>query len=945
MPGKYAINDIANNLNTQIQTYNASHSYVNYSANETLLTQVINNNDLGYICPAEGSSSPAISMVPFDNNLYNDDSAKYNMGMFYSNIKFNQQNSIRTKSLKPQYKSGLQLNAINSYNTNNDPLYFLKNQNGLTYSSINNVNDKRVADLSSLQKIFSVSSKLANINTNFSFECFGYFSTGEGGHYQFEVITGNGGSAYLWADDNALVGYKIENSTCSPSTSRQSNFINIASSSLSPIRIQYTYNGTSGGAAFKLNVYKEGAPNVYSPITASNSPFISSDNWEPTQIYYTLIPSPRPGLSSILITPYDTTNNNNITYNNLVRQARVNPQLIYTNRLASISALAVSCSTISFSSIGDIILQQNGSQVLNITNINQSGLSTCNDTRTITITDVLIGHTSFLSQTKISPLTSTSVNIELPYINNDDQIFKDNCNLRNKKCSYTVKYTVGSQQLSKTYTVTRGKTVNLSFQQQANLCNLKLMLLPLTLPTSASPYPSRSKPGDLIIANTNPDTNQIQIIWSLSTNFNTSISNAVSNPVWLSQYQTQLSKGIDLSILTAGSTIDPTGTLPYMLSSDGFFKLTIQNGQFVINYCTTPTPVTQAANPNIFHLYGILSDEKIGRTYIVDSCANTLTNLPYGSILSLSNTYTQYSSSNNNSNSNPPIDTTSTANGISYSTMQVDEATCATTCNTTSGCSHYYSYKKGGQNQCTINTDFSNFRLYPTSSDPSITSAKLMVRQPTITPHPVYTSPANAQITSQDSTKYSMYHISSNSISPTQQVEGSAGSSIVSSYINWLSGKKPTSTESFETSGQKAMESMVPGYNTNNSCTNPGNNAGAINRCINDISSNIQALNTYATTYQGQTNQISAKYTDLSNNISNFNTNWSNINVTNSSYDAIDGSGNLNYDYKYLPSPNTSDVLLNDMHDTLIQQNATYIVGTITAATLIVAALVIGRNS
>ena len=65
--------------------------------------------------------------------------------------------------------------------------------------------------------------------------------------------------------------------------------------------------------------------------------------------------------------------------------------------------------------------------------------------------------------------------------------------------------------------------------------------------------------------------------------------------------------------------------------------------------------------------------------------------------------------------------------------------------------------------------------------------------------------------------------------------------------------------------------------------------------------------------------------------------------VNSSKNDVIDNSGNL-VGSNDNPSTNINDVLLDDLNDSLVQQNLLYITGTITAATLIIAAIVISRK-
>ena len=97
----------------------------------------------------------------------------------------------------------------------------------------------------------------------------------------------------------------------------------------------------------------------------------------------------------------------------------------------------------------------------------------------------------------------------------------------------------------------------------------------------------------------------------------------------------------------------------------------------------------------------------------------------------------------------------------------------------------------------------------------------------------------------------------------------------------------------------------------------------------------------YYTQYSTYSTDISKNYTDLSNNMSAYRISRDQPNK----YDTIDNSGNLLYIHDINnPSPNVTDVLLQDNNDILVQQNMLYIVGMITAATLIVASIVISRK-
>jgi hypothetical protein len=86
---------------------------------------------------------------------------------------------------------------------------------------------------------------------------------------------------------------------------------------------------------------------------------------------------------------------------------------------------------------------------------------------------------------------------------------------------------------------------------------------------------------------------------------------------------------------------------------------------------------------------------------------------------------------------------------------------------------------------------------------------------------------------------------------------------------------------------------------------------------------------------------ISNNYTNLTNNIASYNTQRSTMNM--------DTYGINKYNHIYIPDNTdlirtTMDVRKEDINTLLIQQNYIYIIGSITCATLLIAALLIGKN-
>ena len=126
---------------------------------------------------------------------------------------------------------------------------------------------------------------------------------------------------------------------------------------------------------------------------------------------------------------------------------------------------------------------------------------------------------------------------------------------------------------------------------------------------------------------------------------------------------------------------------------------------------------------------------------------------------------------------------------------------------------------------------------------------------------------------------------------------------------------KPFSTNPFTPYTNSAIEGLT-GYNF--SATSK-----------DELTSNIEILTAASKTDAKQPFDPYSKFYNLVNSSKN---------------DVIDNIGNL-VGTNDNPSTNIKDVLLHDLNDSLVQQNLLYITGTITAATLIIAAIVISRNN
>ena len=154
--------------------------------------------------------------------------------------------------------------------------------------------------------------------------------------------------------------------------------------------------------------------------------------------------------------------------------------------------------------------------------------------------------------------------------------------------------------------------------------------------------------------------------------------------------------------------------------------------KYVVNVvCTTNSNVSYTVfdNSNLFYLYNVTADEKLGRTFVDVSNNKTLQFIPNDpkGILNFKNSYTHSDSTYNS----PPYNINSTVSGQKsrYITQNnTDNTGCNYLCNSTPGCSHYYSYIKNNQNICTINNDSGSVNYFPSISGSNITSSNLYIR-------------------------------------------------------------------------------------------------------------------------------------------------------------------------------------------------------------------------
>ena len=937
----------ATSIETSIKNYNLNHDYIHFSSSVSLLGNgeaIISNYDLGCIVPAEGSNSSPIQDIIhlFDNNLHTEYTAKYNVGLRYSDLKWKEQEYLTANMNSLKMSPGLLITVVDAFYNLLDVHYFTKKRLANEVLYTNAYSD----DLSSINSALNRYNDQHNLKQFFFVEWFGYFQTPDKGNYQFEIISNDG--SIMWFDDNALVSFSLENATIHNvglgNQTKKSNIINIVSNKLYPIRIQYGKLKSEPGndAAFQFKIYKQREGGSFELIPTTKGYFKTvadqkNQPYEPFQMFYALkqnngLPNNKSNHSkyNLYVTIIDSNTWNNYNTNNVLRLAKSNPSLTYNILWASTAIPATSTGTNNANKTtalldkkGDIILLQNGNIVSNITSI--PGLVECVD---------------------------------------------------------------------------------------AKICDIQMTL---------------GNDGNIIIQN----RVDAKILWSLFASQNiTPIKtprDAVINLNWIATYIKYKEKGTDLSTISAGYNIDPSGNIPFLLSPNGKFKLMVEYGNIILKYTrqacrnhlrqTKYTVYNDLNDNNAYYLYGIRGDNKIDKTFYSNRSDNTLQYIPVSStgILNWTNTYS--SSPFKPAYSSIPSDL-----GERYIKKDaLDNSGCMDLCNSMDNCSHYYSYTVGGDNTvnsnkfCLVNTDSKPPNMFSPDAGLNVKKSSLNIRNQMIkstcihSRFPVSVYPEGPVVSEGKLDAYSLYSGYSflPSANQTPAQEGVCSEPIIVGQLKKLFGtesfeghrrprmgsvpnevgynrpreSKVTDLESVtpvgnqrswlqlaslvkDSEGQNdydsynptatvstlpflrtdaktsGLEGFVPGYNRDVKCEQGSDMV----QCKAGIENNIKVLSDYGVEYKKWNDDINTKDATLSSDITTLKANVDN--VKDKKYEVIDDQGNLTYtdDFKKNASLKIHDVMINDNNEMLIQQNSLYIVGTITAATLLIAAIMIGKG-
>ena len=107
--------------------------------------------------------------------------------------------------------------------------------------------------------------------------------------------------------------------------------------------------------------------------------------------------------------------------------------------------------------------------------------------------------------------------------------------------------------------------------------------------------------------------------------------------------------------------------------------------------------------------------------------------------------------------------------------------------------------------------------------------------------------------------------------------------------------------------------------------------------CNQYISNNIQSLNNAYSGYYENSSKVGTNYTDLSNNIDTYNATYQDLSK-NAKYE-FDPSAGIQQS-----SSNILDVANADINEMVLHQNNMYILGTVTSASLLIAAILLSGS-
>ena len=417
----------------------------------------------------------------------------------------------------------------------------------------------------------------------------------------------------------------------------------------------------------------------------------------------------------------------------------------------------------------------------------------------------------------------------------------------------------------------------------------------------------------------------------------------------------------------------------YLISWDGRFKLSLSTDSGTTNlnlyYSKKPcqnTTTDEASGAKVVYtaqtegpaqyFYGVSVDSKVNKMFYANDLSQSLQYVP-----SNPNTILKtFGYTSIGSYVPPPNKTLQPGDKMNPPNDQLSD--CELKCSNTQGCDNFYYYQKGSDNYCTLGTPATNGGILPTGQIG--TPGPINVPQPNsnIVNPSLYISNKNFDmgsdcmvqsihvnnITSYDNTNNYLKHTINNSPLNTVQPLGYIQEK---EYLDWDCKEKKTKfgsdykcpdvtkclgsvrKEGFsEMKNENKDMNMVESFNNYNmnSCTTDGAQVGCVNYIENNkikplLSANTQFLQTLSDLSNNNVHLSTSisQYKDISYDLSN--------NVNAHYWDTTD-------DHLINPVPTLLDTANSDTNTLMMQQNNMYIAGTMTTATLLILAIMLGST-
>jgi len=443
--------------------------------------------------------------------------------------------------------------------------------------------------------------------------------------------------------------------------------------------------------------------------------------------------------------------------------------------------------------------------------------------------------------------------------------------------------------------------------------------------------------GDLVIYN-----NQKLEIWKIKLANLPNLSKIPENKTWLQNPKRR-------SILNRGEKLSPS-SVPELISDNGKFKLQFENGKLVVKYSSvayneikyrnlliryTDTTILDKGK-QIYYLYRVNASGLNGKKFLSKTSKtgnnndNTLWYLQNNSDQILKFSSYDY---NKNSQKFPLLTTTEYDNiintttqsniGNKYNVVNISEPDCKTSCQNNVNCNHFFYMNTSTGGKCMQDTvSNSNPMFSYINPTQKLTSSYLGNKK-----YNVYTSCGNNEqsqpIKTNLAKEYSDYNIAYTSVNDSKNTYYCAEDIYIKNNQKIL--------DIYSKNGFTTMEGMTlrEGIDTilDSKLTRLDTNVGTLQSKQIDVSNNyIATMNAFN------------KHYSLTSNLDDPNLLYKNNDIDKtlfSKFKIDDGSK---------PDTGIQDAIKKDTNVMILQQNTLYTIGIITAATLLIFAIVLARD-